>query len=349
METQVRGKFEARGGSNAPSHCNRSSNKEIAQRWVSPKGRAAFGLRLCATRLTYHCGYAAPRGALARTKIVSGKLVINSVTEPNDHPPLKSMRQVLRKCLDEAGSLLQKNLGKAPYHYKGQANLVTLVDEKAQEMVIKNIRRKFPDHNYIAEEGAVKKGESEYTWVIDPLDGTTNYAHGFPMSCVSIGITRKNQAILGGIYDPFRKELFWAEKGKGAYVNGVKCHVSSVKQIKEALLVTGFPYDRIEKSEFYVQFYRAFMEKCHDVRRSGSAALDLAWVACGRADGFWEFKLNPWDVAAGKLIVEEAGGKVTDFKGREWERMEAFGTQTLATNKKIHAEMLRQFHGVPLY
>ncbi|MBI4056299.1 MAG: inositol monophosphatase [Elusimicrobia bacterium] len=251
------------------------------------------------------------------------------------------IKKILWKSLREAGNLIEKNLGKTSYRYKGRANLLTQIDEQAQSIALKNITHFFPEHNYMAEEQAIKNNGSEYTWVIDPLDGTTNYAHGCPMACISIGVCQEAQVIMGGIYDPFRKELFWAEKGKGAFLNGVRYRTSKVSTVEEALLLTGFPYDRAEKSRYYINFYRVFMEKCHDVRRSGSASLDLAWVSCGRGDGFWEFKLNAWDVAAGKLLVEEAGGKVTDFQGKPWERIEKFGAQTLATNGKIHSEMLK--------
>jgi myo-inositol-1(or 4)-monophosphatase len=180
-------------------------------------------------------------------------------------------------------------------------------------------------------------------WVIDPLDGTTNFAHTNPVCCVSIGLVdgEAGRPVLGGIYDPFRDELFVAERKKGATMNGRRIRVSRTGNLEEALLVTGFPYDRQQHAEFYTKLYAEFMRRCHDVRRSGSAALDLAWVSCGRLDGYWEFKLNPWDVAAGRLLVEEAGGKVSDFSNRPWASLADFGKQTLATNGRIHARMLK--------
>ena len=168
-------------------------------------------------------------------------------------------------------------------------------------------------------------------------------APGSPVACFSIALLRANRPLLGGVYDPFRDELFLAEEGRGATLNGKKIQTSAVRRIKESLLVTGFPYDRTTRGKFYTDLYCKFMLRSHDIRRSGSAALDMAWVACGRADGFWEYLLNPWDVAAGLLIVQEAGGKVSDFKGASWKNLESFGRETLATNGKIHRAMLKNF------
>ncbi len=186
-----------------------------------------------------------------------------------------------------------------------------------------------------------QKGEGGYRWIIDPLDGTTNFAHGFPQVCVSIGLELEGSIILGGVYDPCRDELFWAEKGRGAFLQTRKgtrrLRVSAVPRLTQALLITGFPYDRRERVDFYLSYLKAFMGKIQGIRRAGAAALDLCWVACGRVDGYWEWRLKPWDVAAGKIIVEEAGGRLSDFSGGPYD---LYGDQTLASNGKIHGEML---------
>jgi myo-inositol-1(or 4)-monophosphatase len=254
---------------------------------------------------------------------------------------MKTPRFVLEEALDAAGGILKDNFGKARVKHKGRVDLLTQVDLASQEAVLGIITRRFPDHDYLAEEKAKKLTGAEYCWVIDPLDGTTNYAHGYPASCVSIGLLRRGRPFLGGVQDPFRGERFLAEKGKGARLNGRRLRVSRVPKLASSLLISGFAYDRAERSRYYLEFFREFMERSHDVRRSGSAALDMAWIAAGRADGFWEIGLSPWDVAAGRLLVEEAGGRVTDFSAKQWTSLETFGKQTLATNGRVHAEMLR--------
>ena len=252
-----------------------------------------------------------------------------------------NLRAVLNDALDRAGRVLRRRFGSVSISYKGRANLLTQADLESQKEVLGLLRRKLPGHDYLAEEKASRDTGAEYTWVIDPLDGTTNFAHGYPVACVSIALLRRGRPVLAGIQDPFRQERFLAEAGQGAWLNGRPLRVSAPRRLAQSLLITGFPYDRGRRSRFYTEFYRSFMVRCHDVRRSGSAALDLAWVAAGRADGFWEFGLSPWDVAAGLLLVREAGGKVTDFQGRPWRELREFGRQTLATNGRIHAAMLR--------
>ncbi len=255
-------------------------------------------------------------------------------------------REILLKALLAGAKVLKKKFLKVAFQYKGRANLVTEADFLSQKAVLAVIGRLAPLHDYQAEENAVRNTGSPFRWVIDPLDGTTNYAHGYPASCVSIVLLFQEEPLLGGIIDPFREECFIAEKGKGAFLNGKRIFVSKTKSLKESLLITGFAYDRHRHSHFYVERLRRFLLASHDIRRSGSAALDLAWIACGRADGFWEFRLNPWDVAAGWLLVEEAGGKVTDFSGKRWLSPNVFGPQTLATNGRIHSEMLSFFRGL---
>jgi len=251
------------------------------------------------------------------------------------------MLRVLRQSLLDGGKIIAQLLGKARIRYKARQNLLTQADIRSQKVILRRIKHAFADHDYLAEEDAVKSTGAPYHWVIDPLDGTTNFAHAMPLCCVSIALLYHNTVIAGGIYDPFHKELFLAERGNGATCNGKRIHVSKVPHIQEALLMTGFPYDRGDRADYYLSFVSEFMKKAHGIRRSGSAALDLAWVACGRLDAFWEFQLHPWDVAAGRILIEEAGGKVSDFEGRPWTTLKTFGQQTLATNGHIHAPVLR--------
>jgi len=250
-------------------------------------------------------------------------------------------RAALLDALHRAGRVLERNFGKVTYRQKRRADLITAADLESQKQILSVIRRAFPGDDYKAEEDEVRLTGAEHVWVIDPLDGTTNYAHGYPASCVSIGVLRRGRPVLGGVYDPSRRELFVAEKGRGATMNGRRLRATATPRVADSLLITGFAYDRAERPDFYLARFKAFLTRAHDVRRSGSAALDMAWIAAGRADGFWEFKLNPWDVAAGWLLVEEAGGTVTDFSGRTWKTLGEMGAQTLATNGRVHAEMLR--------
>jgi myo-inositol-1(or 4)-monophosphatase len=246
----------------------------------------------------------------------------------------------LKKALARAGGVLRRRFGRVTYRQKRRADLVTAADLESQRAILAEIRRAHPEDDYRAEEDAVKATGAEYAWLIDPLDGTTNYAHRYPASCVSIGVLRRGAPALAGVFDPSRDELFLAERGRGAALNGRRLSVTRTARVADSLLITGFAYDRAERADFYLARFKSFLTRCHDVRRSGSAALDMAWIAAGRADGFWEFGLNPWDVCAGWLLVSEAGGKVTDFSGRPWRDPETLGAQTLATNGRVHAEML---------
>ena len=257
-----------------------------------------------------------------------------------------SRRATLVSALRRAGAVLSARFGKVGYKQKRRADLVTAADLESQRVILDAIMRAHPGDDFKAEEDEVKLTGAEHVWVIDPLDGTTNYAHGYPVSCVSIGLLRRGAPLLGGVFDPFRDELFFAEKGKGAFLNGRRLRVSAVPRVADSLLITGFAYDRAERADFYLRRFKAFMTRCHDVRRSGSAALDLAWVAAGRADGFWEYELNPWDVAAGRLLIEEAGGTVTDLDGRPWTDWTTMGRRTLASNGRVHAEMRRILRSV---
>lgn len=247
---------------------------------------------------------------------------------------------LLKTSLLAAGKVLTKHFGKVGYEQKRRADLLTIADLESQRTVLDAIRKHFPEDDYKAEEDEVKLTGAEYLWIVDPLDGTTNYAHGYPVACTSIGVLKKGVPRLGGVYDPFRKELFLAQRDKGAFLNGKRLRTSTTPLMKDSLLITGFAYDRAERADYYLARFKAFMKRCHDVRRSGSAALDMAWIAAGRADGFWEYELNPWDVAAGLLLIKEAGGKVTDFDGEKWKDWRSMGKRTLASNGKIHASML---------
>lgn len=253
-------------------------------------------------------------------------------------PTLPSLIKTLRTALDASGKIISRSLSqRGRYDYKDPVQLVTATDIKTEKKIIQIIHKTFPDHAILAEESK-PSGKSLYKWIIDPVDGTTNFAHTFPFCCTSIAVEYKGKIILGGIYDPFHKELFFAAKGKGATLNSKKIHVSAVPSINESLLVTGFPYDRKKHANDYLQLLGKFMIRCHGIRRTGSAALDICYVACGRFDGFWEPKLMPWDTAAATLIASEAGGKVSRFDGSPYS---VYGPEALVSNRKIHPDMLR--------
>lgn len=250
-------------------------------------------------------------------------------------------KKVLITCLKTAARVVKKNFGKVGYRLKAKANLVTLADEASQNAILKIIRQNFPEHNYLAEENGIKKTNSPYTWVIDPIDGTTNFAHTLPQCSISIALFYKDEPVLGGVMNPISGELFMAQKGKGATLNGKKIHVSRVKNLEQSLLVTGFPYNRFNRMPELLARFERFLLACHDVRRLGSAALDLCFVAAGRLDGYWEDNLNPWDVGAGILILQEAGGKITDYQGKKYKKLADHGATILASNGKIHNQMLK--------
>lgn len=222
--------------------------------------------------------------------------------------------------------------------YKGALNLVTEADLASEREIVVILTRRFPDASILAEEAGESSGASGLRFIVDPLDGTTNFAHGYPIFAVSIGCEVDGQLAAGVVYDPTRDELFTAERGKGAFLNGKRLSVSSTESLDKSLLVTGFPYDLKDDLEGSLRLFRRFMGSCRAIRRDGSAALDLCYVAAGRTDGFWEEKLGPWDTAAGAVIVEEAGGRVTDFRGSEFRPSHG---QVVASNGRIHEEMLR--------
>lgn len=222
--------------------------------------------------------------------------------------------------------------------YKNAVNLVTDADRKSEQAIIDTIRRNYPNHDILAEErGMESGGTSHYKWVIDPLDGTTNFAHGFPIYCVSIGLEYRGKMVLGVILDPTRQELFVAVSGQGATRNGERIHVSHTSALDAALLVTGFAYDIRESTHNNLNHFSHFCLRARGVRRTGSAAIDLCYVAAGRFDGFWEMKLHPWDMAAGSLMVTEAGGRMSNFTGGAFS---IDGDEIVANNGLIHDEML---------
>jgi myo-inositol-1(or 4)-monophosphatase len=252
----------------------------------------------------------------------------------------------------EAGALLRSYYRRGvATEYKGDVDLVTEADRKSEKLIVDRLRKHFPEHGVYGEEGTRSQIENEYRWYIDPLDGTTNFAHGFPVFCVSMGLehrpsglaaTEDGELVAGLIYDPLRDELFTTEKGKGAYLNGAPIHVSKTASLAEALLATGFP-SRKRHDNPNIHFYQEFTLRSHGVRRAGSAALDLAYTACGRVDGYWEFNLNPWDTSAGALLVSEAGGSMTGFNGAPFK---LDSREVLATNGLLRDELLALFSGM---
>jgi len=249
----------------------------------------------------------------------------------------------------QAGSLLRGFYEKGvATEYKGDVDLVTEADRASEQLIGERLHAAFPTHGIYGEEGTRDRLDSEYRWYIDPLDGTTNFAHGFPAFCVSMGLERRSadlapeadgEVVAGVIYDPLRDEMFSVERGRGAWLNGRQIHVSKTKELAEALTATGFPSQKRHNSP-NIHFYQQITLRSHGVRRAGSAALDLAYVACGRLDGYWEFKLNPWDTSAGALLVEEAGGEITHFDGGKFT---LDSREVLASNGLIHGELKHIF------
>jgi len=236
-----------------------------------------------------------------------------------------------------AGAMQKERLwSEHDIEFKGEINLVTEVDKACEALIVELIRAEFPDHDILAEENDYAAVNSPCKWIIDPLDGTTNYAHGFPWFCVSIALEIEGIVQTGVVYHPMMGEMFIAIKGQGAFVNGRQLHVSSKGPLKNCLLATGFPYDRSWDNENNFNNFMNFQMTARAVRRFGAAALDLAYVAAGRLDGYWECKLKPWDVAAGQLLVSEAGGKVTNH---DLEPFSVYDHRILATNGIIHQEM----------
>lgn len=240
----------------------------------------------------------------------------------------------------QAGALLmtyfRQRIG---FEYKGDVDLVTEADRASEKFITGELRRRWPDFGIMGEEGTRTDMDAEYRWLVDPLDGTTNFAHGYPVFCVAIALVRGEQIEAGFLYDPTREEFFSAERGHGAKLNGQAMHVSKTRTLSESILGTGFPSHKRHKNP-NVHFYHQLTLRSHGLRRAGSAALDLANVASGRYDGFWEFNLNPWDTAAGVLLVQEAGGRVTRFDGSPF-RLKS--DEVLGSNGIIHDELMENF------
>ncbi|PIR17111.1 MAG: inositol monophosphatase [Deltaproteobacteria bacterium CG11_big_fil_rev_8_21_14_0_20_49_13] len=239
----------------------------------------------------------------------------------------------------EAGAIQHDNLGKMhDIEYKIETDIVTDIDKKCEKLIVTRLQKEFPGHDIMAEEGTGNRLKSDYRWIIDPLDGTLNYAHGYPLFAVSIALEYKGYVVLGVAYESNHDELFVAEKGSGSTLNGRRIKVSETKELRKALLDTGFAYNksRDEQKNNAVHFLN-FLDRAASIRRDGAAVTDLCSVACGRFDGFWELYLKPWDIAAGQLIVKEAGGSVTMFNGGP---LDIYGIEILASNGRLHKEMV---------
>ncbi len=271
-----------------------------------------------------------------------------SSTQNNPESFLPAMSAIAR----EAGALLMQFFHQGlKIEYKGDADLVTAADRASETLIRERISKQFPSHDVLGEEQGLNDKGSDYRWYVDPLDGTTNFAHGYPVFCVSMALEHRAlehrsdagaRRVAGVVYDPTRDELFTAEQGRGAHLNGKPIRVSKASQLKECLLATGFPSQKRHKNP-NIHFYHQITLRSHGVRRAGSAALDLCNVASGRFDGFWEFNLNPWDTAAGVLIVEEAGGRVSRFDGSPFE---IDSRETLASNGLVHDALVREFQEI---
>lgn len=249
------------------------------------------------------------------------------------------MKNILLKAITESGNILEEYFQK-DFKIESKdtiSNLVTEVDKKSEAVIMEIIQSEYPGHFIMTEESGEIVTDSEYKWIIDPIDGTINYAHSIPICCVSIGLEKAGEIILGAVYNPFMNELFFAEKNQGAFLNDKKIEVSKEDDLRMSLLVTGFPYITSNEPDLQLNIFNKIVSSDIPIRRLGSAALDLCWTANGRFDGFWEFNLHAWDVAAGSLILTEAGGTLSDFNGDEYS---VYNKQILATNGKVHNQLL---------
>jgi myo-inositol-1(or 4)-monophosphatase len=245
----------------------------------------------------------------------------------------------------QAGSLIREGFGKSLHiEYKtNEINLVTEIDKASEKLIIDFIKKKYPSHSILAEEGGGVTKDSEYIWVVDPLDGTTNFAHGLPIFSVSIGLQKNNETIAGVVYDVMRNIIYSAELGGGAFADSEQIKVSTTESLKHSLLVTGFPYNIAENPEGAFEIFTALTKNVRGVRRLGSAAIDFCYLASGVFDGFWEVYLHPWDICAGKLIAEEAGGLITDFNGNS---IDIYSNKILSSNSKIHDQIISAMNKV---
>jgi myo-inositol-1(or 4)-monophosphatase len=262
----------------------------------------------------------------------------NSILPPSD----LQWREYLEAALPiarAAGDLLAEHFGRArTVELKGAINLVTEMDRKAEDLIVGRLAKSFPDFAIVAEEGSIRRSENRYAWYVDPLDGTTNYAHGLPVFCVSLGLVFGMTPICGIVYHPMGREMFTGVKGGGAFLNDQPLHVSSTLELTNAILATGFPYDIRDTDIDNLDHFARFAKKARAIRRMGAAALDLAWTAAGRFDGFWEMKLSPWDCIAGALLCLEAGGIVTDFAGKVFDPLKG---QAIAANPVLHPQIMK--------
>jgi len=249
---------------------------------------------------------------------------------------LETAVEIAREASALVREFSERNVG---FELKGEHDLVTAADRASENLIVKRLQAAFPSHHIVAEEGGERAGSSEYRWYVDPLDGTTNFAHDFPVYNVTLALEREGELIAGVISDPTRNEMFTAERGSGAFLNGKPIHVSKVNRVEDALAATGFP-SRRRHQNVNVHFFYQLAMLSHGVRRPGAAALDLAYVACGRLDLFWEFHLKPWDMAAGVLLIHEAGGRCTDMRGGP---MDLHGLHVLGDNGLVHQETVALF------
>ena len=254
------------------------------------------------------------------------------------------LKNTLLKATEAAAKIIKENFdsGFTVFNKEGINNLVTEIDHKSEKAIIDVIKSEFPNHYILSEEVGAIVQESEYKWIIDPIDGTVNYANGIPICCVSIGIEKAGKMEMGAVFNPFINEFFFAERGAGAFMNDKKISVSSKSELIKSCMVTGFPYTYLDEPNGPLQVFEKFIRKGIPVRRLGSAAIDLCWVAAGRFDGFYEHQLSAWDSAAGFIIVEEAGGKVTNLKGDPYN---PYKPGLIATNGLIHDDLVRVLNG----
>ena len=252
---------------------------------------------------------------------------------------LKKLLDFVVQITAKVGDYIYQTANRKKYiFYKSEVDLVTQFDTRSQRMIVDVLRKKFPNFGILSEEDMSYNTDSSMKWIVDPLDGTTNFAHDLPIWAISIALEINEKIVLGVVYDPTRKEMFSTIRNCGAYLNNKKIRVSKTKKLSQSLLVTGFPYDIRKSRNNNINHFSNFAVRAQAVRRLGSAALDLCYTACGRFDGYWELKLSPWDQAAGSLILKEASGKITDFKGKEFN---IYGNEVLGTNGLIHCQMMR--------
>jgi len=258
----------------------------------------------------------------------------------------KAFLDIAIKAAQLAGQAILDNLGKISkkdINYKMASDFVTRVDKESEEIIIKTIKKEFPDHHFLAEESFKEEETDAYRWIIDPLDGTTNYIHQYPVFSLSIALEYKREIIAGVVYDPLRDELFTAEKGTGTFLNKNQIKVSTIHSLKDCLITTGFPFRSKKFIDVYLELFKNVFQKISDLRRAGSAALDLSYLACGRCEGFFEIGLSPWDIAAGDILIREAGGVITDFAGGNEHLLTG---NIIAGNPAVHKQLLKEVKNV---